>query len=269
MGTTWLFNVLQRMIGASNFPIKVVADGVPRPSRDWRGAVLIKSHRADSPTLIRRFEARLNIFGLVMMRDPEATLASLIRTQDVDRTELIGWLESDVQSYAEALPVMEYGVVIREEWVATEAPNIVQSLDRMLGLGLTLSEQQAIAKEFDRDHVRAQVADLETKGQWNGNFHNFDRRTQWHAGHIGPDGPRTVELTPEEQLRVDELRKHIDSLTQEFHLWSHHPTFENRKFEGIPMDFVRAREKHAIRALPLRDRLVSMAHRLFGSDTHE
>lgn len=269
MGTTWLFNVLQRMVSASNFPIEVVADGVPRPSRDWGGAVLIKSHRADSPTLIRNFDKRLNVFGLVMMRDPEATLASLIRTQSVDRAELMDWLESDVQSYAEALPLMQHGVVIREEWVANEAPNILHALDNMMDLGLSSSMQQEIAMEFDREHVRAQVADLETKGQWNGNFQNFDRRTQWHAGHIGPDGPRKVELTPDEQLRVNELRRNIDYLTQKFALWSHHQPFEKIEFEGTAMDYVRAREKEALRALPLRDRVAAMTRRFIGGNSHD
>ena len=268
MGTTWLFNVLQRMIGASNFPIKVVADGVPRPSSDWRGPVLIKSHRADPQTLLRQFDARLNIFGLVMMRDPLATLSSLIRTQNAERTELIGWLESDVQSYAEALPLMQHGFVIREEWVADEAPRILASLNQILNLAVPSSVLKEIADEFDRESVRARVSELDSQGQWNGHFENFDRLTQWHAGHIGPEGPRTVELTPGEQIRVDQLRRSIDSLSMEFSLWNYEVTPENNICDASAMEFVRAREREALRALPLRNRLASLASRMLGSHRH-
>lgn len=264
MGTTWLFNVLQRMIGASNFPIKVVADGVPRPSRDWRGPVLIKSHRADPPTLLRQFNARLNIFGLVMMRDPLATLSSLIRTQHADRTELIGWLESDVQSYVEALPLMRHGVVIREEWIADEAPRILASLNQLLNLAVPSFVLREIADEFDRENVRARISDLDSQGQWNGHFENFDWLTQWHAGHIGPDGPRTVELTPGDQMRVDQLRRSIDSLSTEFSLWDYEVTSENKIRDASAMEFVRAREREADRALPLRNRLAALVVRMFG-----
>ena len=256
MGTTWLFNVLQRMIGASGLPLAVVADGVPKPAKSWRGAVLLKSHRADSPPLIREFDSRVNLRGFVMMRDPEATLASLVRTQQANQGELIGWLEADVDSYAQVLPHMRSAVVIREEWIADEASRIVSAVDQFLELRLPVSVQQGIAEELSRERVRKRVTDLDSNRQWNGDFQNFDRLTQWHAGHIGPDGPRTVELNVEEQARIGDLRAQITELTEQFGIWAHIPPCAPISSSATALEFVRARERESLDSVPLRKRLM-------------
>ena len=223
MGTTWLFNVLRRMAEVDSSPLGVVADGTTPPSGAWAGPVLIKSHRADSPDLLKKFDSSLALHGLVMMRDPEPTLASLLRTQTADRSELLGWLETDVASYRSALPVMSRGVVIREEWVADRATAIITHIALLTGMNLTTEQCSSIAAEVDRENVRKQVATLEEKGSWKGEFTKYDSTTQWHAGHIGPATSAAVDLTTEERQRVVSLRNSIDELTATYALWDRQP----------------------------------------------
>ena len=256
MGTTWLFNVIKRMITVADIPLAVVADGVPRPSKSWGGAVLVKSHRADSPRLIREFDSRMNLYGLVMMRDPEATLASLLRTQNAERAELMRWLETDVDSYSKVLPQMRSAIVIREEWIAEEASHIVGAVYQLLKLGLPVPAQQKIAREFSRERVREHVANLESDRHWNGGFQNFDRETQWHAGHIGPDGPQSVALTTEERVRVDHLRAQVSHLTQQFGIWSYIPSTVPTDTSTPAIEFVRARDHESLQAMPLQKRII-------------
>jgi len=219
MGTTWLFNVLRAMADAAETPLGVVADGVEPPPASWTGPIIVKSHRADSPALLSSFDSSADLRSIVMMRDPEAALASLQRTQRVDLEELIGWLEADFSSYEVALPVMSRVAVIREEWVAPRGAEIIGQLASLLELGLREEQVASIADEFSRDRVRDQVAQLEKAQAWRGEFTEYDRQTQWHAGHIGPDGPRTVELSDSLRVRVAALRSSIDDLVDQFGLW--------------------------------------------------
>ena len=252
MGTTWLFNVLRNMAEEAGQSLGVVADGVDLPATSWAGPVVIKSHRADDPTLLRTFDPALNLHALVMMRDPEPTLASLLRTQSADLSELISWLEADVASYEAALPVMRRAIVIREEWVAERASEIIEALSEHLGLDLSAEQIERVAAAYDRDAVRQQVAALEEKRSWEGNFTDYDRQTQWHAGHIGPDGPRTVELTSADAERVAALRASIDALTERFSLWSVEggASSESSVDSGRAMDLVAARQAALAAAAP-------------------
>lgn len=244
MGTTWLFNVLRALALEAGVSLGVVADGVDVPVPSWDGPVLIKSHRADDLTLLQRFDSDVDLYALVMMRDPEPTLASLLRTQTADLPELISWLEADVASYEVALPALRNAVVIREEWVAGQAQEIIRALSDRLGLALSAEQVARVAAAYDRNAVRAQVAELEEKRSWQGDFTHYDRQTQWHAGHIGPDGPRTVDLSSTDADRVNALRVTIDSLTERFSLWSAPVVVSPAPsaHSGRAMDFVKARQ---------------------------
>jgi hypothetical protein len=252
MGTTWLFNVLRSMAEEAGERLGVVADGVDLPPAAWAGPVIIKSHRADDPTLLSTFDSKLDLHALVMMRDPEPTLASLLRTQTADLSELIAWLEADVASYESALPALRSAVVIREEWVADQAPEIIGAASELLNLGLSPEQIARVAAAYDRDAVRQQVAALEEKQSWEGKFTDYDRQTQWHAGHIGPDGPRTVELTSADAERVVALRTAIDALTERFSLWSEERGAARGASmnSGRAMDFVAARQAAWAAAAP-------------------
>lgn len=252
MGTTWLFNVLRRMADEAGVALGVVADGVDLPSHTWTGPVIIKSHRADDPALLQHFDSELDLQALVMMRDPETALASLLRTQSVDLPELISWLEADVASYQAALPALTHAAVIREEWVAERAPEIIEAIAGRLGLDLTGDQIRGVAAAFDREEVRRQVAALEQDGSWQGDFSNYDRQTQWHAGHIGPDGPRAVELSDADAARVTALRAAIDDLTGRYDLWSAAPERLPASQQGAcrPMEFVLARQEQLSESRP-------------------
>ena len=243
MGTTWLYNVLRAMAKTAHVELGVVADGVPLPAAGWRGPIIIKSHRADAPDLIARFDPSLQLHPMVMMRDPEPTLASLMRTQTVDLDELIGWLEADVASYEAVLPLMRNAVVIREEWVATRAADIISSIAELLVLELDDEQIESLAAEFARENVRRRVKQLEQSHAWQGDFSHYDRQTQWHAGHIGPDGPRRVVLDEAQAARVDAIRASIDSLTQRFTLWSRSTPVRTGASEVLPMAYVEARQR--------------------------
>lgn len=252
MGTTWLFNVLRTMAEEAGVGLGVVADGVHLPPATWVGPVIIKSHRADDATLLSTFDSELDLHALVMMRDPEPTLASLLRTQTAPLPELISWLEADVASYEAALPVLRSAVVIREEWVAEQASEIIGAVSERLGLGLSPEQTARVAAAYDRDAVRQQVASLEEKQSWEGKFTDYDRQTQWHAGHIGPDGPRTVKLTSADAERVAALRTAIDALTERFGLWSVESDASRGASmnSGRAMDFVVARQAAWAAAAP-------------------
>ncbi len=252
MGTTWLFNVLRTMAADAGVSLGVVADGVDLPASTWSGPVIIKSHRADDPALLRRFDSGMDLHALVMMRDPEPTLASLLRTQTAELPELISWLETDVASYEAALPVLRSAVVIREEWVAYRAPEIIRAVASRIGLTLSSEQIGSVAAAYDRDAVREQVATLQEKQSWEGKFTDYDRQTQWHAGHIGPDGPRTIDLTPADAERVTALRTAIDALTERFGLWSvvDGPSPEPVVDSGSAMGFVAARQAAWAAAAP-------------------
>lgn len=243
MGTTWLFNVLRAMAAEGGVSLGVVADGVDLPASSWDGPVIIKSHRADDPDLLRSFDSGMDLHALVMMRDPEPTLASLLRTQTAELPELISWLEADVTSYEAALPALRSAVVIREEWVAEQASEIIGAVAARLDLGLSREQISRVAAAYDRDAVRQQVAALEEKQSWEGKFTDYDRQTQWHAGHIGPDGPRTVDLTSADAERVTALRTAIDALTERFGLWA----VESGASRGVSVDSSRAMEFVAAR----------------------
>ena len=89
MGTTWLFNVIKEITAANGLPTAVVADNVAPPELTWNGSVIIKAHRADSVELINNFDSKISLQACAMVRDAIPTFRSLIRTQSVERGELL------------------------------------------------------------------------------------------------------------------------------------------------------------------------------------
>lgn len=220
MGTTWMFNTLRELLNVSGEPFRVVADGVEPPPADWSGAVLLKSHRADPESLIQEFESRLDLLACIMVRDARPTFRSLLRTQTAKRAELITWLERDLDSYEAVLPNMHRVAVVREEWVSTQSPEIVTRLVRFLGLNLTSRQAEDVARKFDKAEVKKVVDQLDSAESWSGDFTHFDRESQWHAGHIGPSDQAEVELSTEENRRLDAIQLRVDALVQKYPIWT-------------------------------------------------
>lgn len=220
MGTTWMYNILRAMLEASSTLFATVTGDIERPALEWDGPVLVKSHHADPATLIERFGDSVDLLACVMVRDTQRTFASLVRTQKASRDEVIGWLESDLASYQAALPHMRHVAVVREEWVAPQAAQIVERLNAFLGLGLDADACTSIAHQFDREQVKRTIESMRETKAWSGDFTEYDQQTQWHADHIAPDGAPTAEPTLEERARLDRLQAEIDDLIERHSLWN-------------------------------------------------
>lgn len=243
MGTTWLFNVLQEMAGQSGTNIRVVADGLPLIEQSWEGNVLVKSHRADSPELIRNFDQRVPLFACVIVRDVEKTLQSLVRTQSADLDELIGWLEADLDAYEAVLPTMRLVAVIAEEWIQNQGAQVVSELARFLGISLTPHQCAEISQEFRKERVQQKIDSLQQTNSWNGEFKEYDTKSQWHAGHISTDVPTPLHMNSAQQVRVNQLQEHVDKLVARFSLLAINATNEHDLTGDFrAMDFIQARQ---------------------------
>jgi len=219
MGTTWLFNVLKELSVRGGVPTAIVADGVPEPDAKWSGSLLIKSHRADSAELASTYEGRIPLYACVMVRDAYPTLRSLVRTQSVDRRELLDWLERDLTSYEETLPRMRNIAVIREAWIKDASLDVIRRLSQFLNLHLREDDLELISERFSRENVRAMVKQLDSQSDWRDDFRQYDKQSQWHAGHIGPDTEPDLELTYVEEARLSAIQARVDNLAEVYPLW--------------------------------------------------
>jgi hypothetical protein len=243
MGTTWLFNVLQEIVFEIGVELKVVADGVSPPQDSWDGPILLKSHRADSAELIQKFDQELDLFALVIVRNIEPTLKSLIRTQKVGVDELLDWLETDLSAYLETLPRMNRVAVMAEEWLSGQGPQVIHLMSVFVGSPLPESQCNRIAKEFSRENVKKKIDLLEDQNSWKGDFTNYDATSQWHAGHVALGESPNLILTDQQTLRVGSLQTSVDSLLRNFSLWDVElvPTMDTGS-KTQPMEFIRARQ---------------------------
>ena len=243
MGTTWLFNVLQEMANRSGTDIKIVADGLPYPEKSWAGNVLVKSHRADSPELIDSFDQQVSLFACVIVRNVEKTLQSLVRTQKADVEELIGWLKADLDAYWAVLPSMRHVVVIAEEWIEDRGALVVMELAEFLGLTLTPNECAHISAEFSKESVQRKINSLQEVNSWSGEFKEYDRQSQWHAGHIATNAPTPLQLNSMQQARVNDLQKLVNELVSNFSLMSAKTKRQQDSAGSLrAMDFIQARQ---------------------------
>jgi hypothetical protein len=243
MGTTWLFNVLQEMANRSGTDIKIVADGLPYPEKSWAGNVLVKSHRADSPELIDSFDQQVSLFACVIVRNVEKTLQSLVRTQKADVEELIGWLKADLDAYWAVLPSMRHVVVIAEEWIEDRGTLVVMELAEFLGLKLTPNECADISAEFSKESVQRKINSLQEVNSWSGEFKEYDRQSQWHAGHIATNAPTPLQLNSMQQARVNDLQKLVNELVSNFSLMSAKTKRQQDSAGSLrAMDFIQARQ---------------------------
>jgi hypothetical protein len=245
MGTTWLFNVLREMCSLGRIDLGVVADGVPSLHPSRVGPVIIKSHRADPPVLVEEFDDLLNLVALVMLRDATRTFASLLRTQTASRSDVIGWLEQDMTSYEAVLPAMRHVAVIREEWISDQGPAIVRQLANLTTLTLTDEQCDEVAKRFDREQVRKTIAQLEETRDWSHEFTNYDRDSQWHAGHIGPAHHEQIVVSFEEASRLEALQGRIVHLTEAYSMWQTAEVGQPRDSRTSTGDYIRARQLNA------------------------
>lgn len=265
MGTTWMFNILRELLTVAEVPVGIVADGLEGPAPDWGGAVLIKSHRADPLSLVNEYDARLDLLACVMVRDARSTFRSLLRTQTAKRSELIAWLERDLDSYEEVLPHMRHVAIVREEWVSSRSSEVVSRLADFLGLNLGDERAGEVARKFDKAEVKKVVDQLDSAEAWSGDFTHFDRDSQWHAGHIGPSDQKEVELTTQEVERLASVQSRVDALVDRFPIWEACNS-SSREFTSrtTAMDYVIARHELIGPKPPtVRARLLDVLHQIF------
>jgi len=243
MGTTWLFNVLKELVAAGGIEAAIVADGAPAPDPKWRGALIIKSHRADPVGLVTTFDSQLSLSACVMVRDAIPTFHSLIRTQVVERRELLDWLEADLSSYEALLPHMSHVAVIPEGWIRDQAVDVITQLSEFLGLDIAAERIGEIAHSFSRENVRELVQQMDSDSRWSGDFRNFDKESQWHAGHIGPDENCELELSKVEEARLGAIQVRVDQLVEDFSLRATTRAPKLPASGSSAMDYLRARRE--------------------------
>jgi len=241
MGTTWLFNVLRALAHTAGTPLGTVADGAPLPPSSWRGPVVIKSHRADAPDLLEKYRSEIPICAFVMLRNAESTFASLVRTQQESPQTLLSWLDRDLRTYEESLPHVQNVVTIREEWIEARGRQIVSKVSSLLGWEISLEDANTISSEFSKDSVRRTVRRLERQNGWEGGFTNFDRDSQWHAGHISDGDYEIGTLDSQTRATLEHLQVRIDALTEDHIIWEQ-KTFSTQETECSAMDYVHERQ---------------------------
>lgn len=252
MGTTWLFNVLKEIAAVTGSPTAVVADNVPPPEPSWSDSVIVKAHRADPVELVRRFDSKISLLACVMVRDAAPTFRSLLRTQTVQRNELLDWLERDLSSYESTLPNVTRVAVLHEQWITNEASKLIDRLSRFLLTPVTEVDAQRIADKFRRENVRDLVQKLDSDSGWTGDFRNYDTETQWHAGHIGPEHQEDPELSVVEEARLSAIQARVDELVNLYSLWN---TSESVMVDAqvTAMDYLEARRKSETAREPLSE----------------
>lgn len=242
MGTTWLFNVLKEIATVTGTPTAVVADSAPPPAPSWSGSVLIKAHRADPVELVCRFESEISLMACVMVRDAVPTFRSLLRTQTVGRNDLLDWLEQDLSSYEGTLPDLTRVAVMHEQWIAGDAPRLIDRLSRFLLTPVTEDDAHEIADRFRRENVRDLIRKLDAESDWTGDFRNYDTDTQWHAGHIGPENEEDPELSVVERARLSAIQARVEDLVDRYSLWN---TADLAMIDAqvTAIDYLRARQE--------------------------
>jgi hypothetical protein len=218
-GTTWLYNVVRMILERAELPAATWTFGQELPADRRPASLIIKAHHAHSMDFFTA-EPQDHVHVVTIFRDPLTAFQSLIRTQDADRDELIGWLRSDVDSFAAALPAFPRPVVCREEWIRAESPEMIRRLSTLLGAELDDAGVAAVADALSRERVSDQVRELRSQHGWSEDFAKYDRTTQWHANHIAPPDYVPAAATPEEELALAGIRAVVDELTDRYSLLS-------------------------------------------------
>jgi hypothetical protein len=216
-GTTWLYNVVRMILDRAGLPAATWTFGQELPTERRPASLIIKSHHAHSLEFLAA-QPREHVHVVVIFRDPLTAFQSLIRTQEADRAELIGWLRSDVESFAAALHGFPRPVVCREEWIRAESPELIRRLAILLGAPLDDAGVAAVADALSRERVSDQVRELRSQHGWSEEFGKYDKTTQWHANHIAPPDYVPAVPTPEEELALAGIRDVIDELTDRYSL---------------------------------------------------
>ena len=217
-GTTWLFNVVQAILDAAEINHATWVSGQRPVIPDTYQSLVVKSHQAELLDVLLNLPSLSRVYPIVILRDAEPTLQSLIRTQEADRAELIRWLENDLTSLQEALEVLPDAKVVREEWITRNQFSLVALIASYLGIDLPPVHLIEISQRFSKDQVRNQISGLTQLQGWNGDFDEFDVDSQWHANHIAPGGYRGVLLSKHERELIGSLQETIDQLTEEYSL---------------------------------------------------
>jgi hypothetical protein len=240
-GTTWLYNVVRDMLDESGVAAATWVYGHPVPDRHDVEALVVKSHQAHSIDVLQSLTPHPHIHLVGVFRDPARAFQSLIRTQSVDREELLGWLARDIASIDRAFSQLPDAVVIREEWIATRSAEMIAALASYLSLPLNPAACARIAHRFRRDNVRESVQVLSDRHGWSDHFRHYDSDTHWHANHIAPDDHVPHAITDDEQEQLEHLALIVGRLTARHSLLADLPARGHaRPASRVSHDFLQA-----------------------------
>lgn len=220
-GTTWLYNVVRRILAEADVRACGWVYGHPSPDTSEFDALVVKSHQAHSLDVLQSLAPNPHIHFVGIFRDPAQAFQSLLRTQNADRAELLGWLARDIASIDAAFSVYPQAVVMREEWIASRASEVIAALASTLGIQLTPDACVQIAAEYNRDRVRDSVRRLADHHGWADHFGHYDTDSHWHANHIAPDDHDALPLTSAEHQQLEDLACTADRLTARHSLLAH------------------------------------------------
>ena len=155
--------------------------------------------------------------------------------------ELIEWLTRDIESIDEAFSSFPDAVVLREEWIAPRAAEVIAALARVLRVPLTTEASVDIAHRYHRDRVRESVQLLSDRHGWSDHFRHYDAESHWHANHIAPDGHEPLALSAPEREQLDHLARIVDGLTARHSLLAGAPDrWHARATTPVSHEFLRA-----------------------------
>jgi len=182
------------------------------PGIDFTGNVIWKSHRAELPATLERMAQVTPMHPLIIVRDASSAFASLIRTQNADRGELLGWLRSDIETIEQALAVTDRALVLRAESIDGDAIDLISRICSTLGIGLPPAEVASIAAGLCKAQVRSKIDRLTRERRWTNDFTNYDTTSHWHAAHIAPHGYTQPSFTAAEIRELAHLNATIDTM---------------------------------------------------------
>jgi hypothetical protein len=240
-GTTWLYNVVRRIVAEADVRTGGWVYGHPSPDASEFDALVVKSHQAHSLDVLLSLAPHPHIHFVGIFRDPAQAFQSLLRTQTADRSELIGWLTRDIASIDAAFSEYPQAVVMREEWIASQASDVIAALACTLGIHLTPDACVEIAAEFNRDRVRDSVKRLADHHGWADHFAHYDTDSHWHANHIAPEDHEALPLTSAEHQQLADLACTVDRLTARHSLLARTSgRTHSRAAASVSHDFLRA-----------------------------
>lgn len=210
-GTTWAFNVAREMLKGKDFN----SGFADKPSVNWvedPQIVLLKTHtpwRLDElGNLLESGAGRL----IMSVRNPGDTVLSQMRVMQsqgrrTNRMKMLETLASDYERYLRAFAKYPEYMVIDEAEINSKTLEICKSINSYCEF--ENKSVTSIAKNFTKDAVAENIANISKENGWRGKFEEYDEETHWHANHLH-NGEYAVEWSPAEKQLISQINKMID-----------------------------------------------------------